>query len=89
MDGENHQQIAAICHHLYTQIGNTEMTLLKGLLHQKSNSQWAILVQLGASCVRDELLLNDLVAQILQTRNARIFLAVLKVIIYNFMGKVS
>lgn len=83
LDSENHQQIAAICHYLYSQGGKKEIAILTGLLHQKYNSQWAVLVQLSASCVRDETLLIDLVMQIAQTRNAKIFLAVLKVNYFN------
>uniref|UniRef100_A0AC35ESX2 Aminopeptidase n=1 Tax=Panagrolaimus sp. PS1159 TaxID=55785 RepID=A0AC35ESX2_9BILA len=76
LSAEHHQQITAICHHLFTQSGPKEVTLLAGLLRQKT-AQWPIVLQL-ATCVRDETLIEEAVNRIVKSRNAAVYATVLQ-----------
>uniref|UniRef100_A0A914Z364 Aminopeptidase n=1 Tax=Panagrolaimus superbus TaxID=310955 RepID=A0A914Z364_9BILA len=76
LSAEHHQQITAICHHLFTQSGPKEVALLAGLLRQKT-TQWPIVLQL-ATCVRDETLIEEAVNRIVKSRNAAVYATVLQ-----------
>jgi hypothetical protein len=81
LDADRHQQITAICHFMFTQAGPAELAILMGLLKQHSSvvhsNQWSINIQL-ATCVRDESLIENVVDQIVKTRNAAVYLSVLE-----------
>jgi len=76
LSAEQHQQVTAICHYLFTQGGPKEVTLLAGLLRQKT-TQWPVILQL-ATCVRDEMLIEEAVARIVKSRNAAVYATVLQ-----------
>jgi hypothetical protein len=82
LDADRHQQITAICHFMFTQAGPAELAILMGLLRQHStvvhSPQWSLNIQL-ATCVRDEDLIENVVEQVVRTRNAAVYLSVLEV----------
>ena len=80
LSAEHHQQITAICHHLFTLSGPKEVALLAGLLRQKT-TQWPIILQL-ATCVRDETLIEEAVNRIVKSRNAAVYATVLQVSLF-------
>ncbi|KAE9553802.1 hypothetical protein FO519_002972 [Halicephalobus sp. NKZ332] len=76
LSAEQHQQVTAICHYLFTQGGPKEVTLLAGLLRQRT-TQWPVILQL-ATCVRDEILIEEAVTRIVKSRNAAVYATVLQ-----------
>uniref|UniRef100_A0A183BWY9 Uncharacterized protein n=1 Tax=Globodera pallida TaxID=36090 RepID=A0A183BWY9_GLOPA len=83
---DNHQQVSALCQHLFAHAGPAEVSLLSGLLKQSDHQQQqqaggggggsafaALIHQLSSACVQDEALVRQAVADILRTRNAIVY----------------
>ncbi|KAL3081643.1 hypothetical protein niasHT_033054 [Heterodera trifolii] len=86
---DNHQQLSALCQHLFAHAGPAEVALLSGLLKQFSAAQRrrheqrhgdeggtafaAVIRQLCSACVQDEALVRQAVAEILRTRNVIVY----------------
>jgi hypothetical protein len=78
---DNHQQLAAICHHLFAHSGPSEIALLFGLLKQPNSPTFATVIrQLASQCVQDESLVRQSIAEIMRTRNAIVYSTTLIVI---------
>lgn len=76
-EGDHYSQMTAICHYLFTRGSKREHDLVENGLKQ-FNGKWTTTVQL-ATCARNEHVLRKAVKQIIATRNAAIYTAVLQV----------
>ncbi|VDN07157.1 unnamed protein product [Thelazia callipaeda] len=83
-DGDHYSQMTAICHHLFTSGTREEYDLIENGLKQFSG-KWTTTLQL-ATCVRNEQILQKAVTQIIATRNAAVYTAMLQnefTLLYN------
>lgn len=77
-EGDHYSQMTAICHHLFTRGTKEGHDLIENGLKQFSG-KWTTAIQL-ATCVRSEHILKKVASQIVATRNAAIYTAMLQVI---------
>ncbi|MCP9265640.1 hypothetical protein DINM_020981 [Dirofilaria immitis] len=83
-EGDHYSQMTAICHHLFTRGTKEGYDLVENGLKQFSG-KWKTTVQL-ATCVRNEHILKKVASQIIATRNAAIYTAMLQnefTLLYN------
>uniref|UniRef100_A0A183DJN6 Odorant-binding protein n=2 Tax=Gongylonema pulchrum TaxID=637853 RepID=A0A183DJN6_9BILA len=76
--GDSYSQMTAVCHYLFTMGKKRDYDLIENGL-AKFNGKWTTTIQLAA-CVRNERILRKAVQQIIATRNAAIYNAVLQVL---------
>uniref|UniRef100_A0A0R3RR88 Peptidase_M1 domain-containing protein n=1 Tax=Elaeophora elaphi TaxID=1147741 RepID=A0A0R3RR88_9BILA len=83
-EGDHYSQTTAICHHLFTRGTKEGYDLVENSLKQFSG-KWTTAVQL-ATCVRSERILKKVASQIIATRNAAVYTAILQnefTLLYN------
>ncbi|VDK81663.1 unnamed protein product [Onchocerca ochengi] len=83
-EGDHYSQMIAICHHLFTRGTKEEYDLVESGLKQ-FNGKWTTTIQL-ATCVRNEHILKKVANQIIATRNAAVYTAILQnefTLLYN------
>ncbi|VIO86962.1 Uncharacterized protein BM_BM7005 [Brugia malayi] len=82
--GDHYSQMTAICHHLFTQGTKDGHDVVENGLKQFSG-KWTTTIQL-ATCVRNEHILKKVASQIIATRNAAVYTAMLQnefTLLYN------
>ncbi|VDP14178.1 unnamed protein product [Onchocerca flexuosa] len=83
-EGDHYSQMIAICHHLFTRGTKEEYNMVENGLKQ-FNGKWTTAIQL-ATCVRNEDILKKVANQIIATRNAAVYTAMLQnefTLLYN------
>ncbi|KAL3982436.1 Peptidase M1 family protein [Acanthocheilonema viteae] len=76
-EGDHYSQMTAICHHLFTRGTKEGYHLIENGLKQFSG-KWTTAIQL-ATCVRSEHILKKIASEIVATRNAAVYTAMLQV----------
>uniref|UniRef100_A0A1I7W1C3 Peptidase_M1 domain-containing protein n=1 Tax=Loa loa TaxID=7209 RepID=A0A1I7W1C3_LOALO len=83
-EGDHYSQLIAICHYLFTRGTKEGYDLVENSVKQFSG-KWTIAIQL-ATCVRSEHILKKVASQIIATRNAAVYTAMLQnefTLLYN------